>query len=131
MLLKFVKGFCGLIDTAEAASAVSLKPRNPLPWSHWNRGRGFRGLIETAEADNFKRLSWISWQFWRHIWNGFSPWIRALRGIVWWKNRGSKILWHCPFKHKLYITNKFYTFLLIHFILTNNMFILVKNYIFS
>jgi hypothetical protein len=31
--------------------------------------------------------------------NGFSPWIRALGRIIWWKNRGAKISWHCPFKH--------------------------------
>jgi hypothetical protein len=25
-------------------------------------------------------------------------WIRDPGGIVWWKNRRSKISWHCPFK---------------------------------
>jgi hypothetical protein len=29
-----------------------------------------------------------------------SWWIRALGGIVWGKNRGLKISWHCPFKVK-------------------------------
>jgi hypothetical protein len=60
MLLKFFSGFRGLIETAEAASAVSLKLPKPLPQSHRNRESGFRGLIETAEADDFERLSRIS-----------------------------------------------------------------------
>jgi hypothetical protein len=84
------------IYNTESASAVSLKPPN-LPY--WNRGSGFHGLIETAEANNFKRLSRISRRFRSHMRNGYSPWIRALGGVDWWKkNRGSKISWHCPFK---------------------------------
>jgi hypothetical protein len=95
--------FRGLIATAEAASAakaafaVSLKPPNPLPRPYCNRGSGFCSLIETAEADNFKQLSRISWRFRSHMRNCFSPWIRDLGGVDWWKNRGSKISWHCPF----------------------------------
>jgi hypothetical protein len=38
MLLKFFKGFHGLIETTK-----------PLSRSHWNRGIGFCGLIETME----------------------------------------------------------------------------------
>jgi hypothetical protein len=34
------------------------------------------------------------------IQKGSSPWIRGLGDIVWWKNRGSKISWLCPFKRK-------------------------------
>jgi hypothetical protein len=80
---------------------VSLKPQKLLPWSHWNRRSLFRSLIETAEsenlgslfcsnietseADNFKQFSPIAQQIQSHIQNGFSPWIRALGGIVWWK----------------------------------------------
>jgi hypothetical protein len=30
----------------------------------------------------------------------FSPWIRGPWGIVWWKNRRSKISWHYPFPRK-------------------------------
>jgi hypothetical protein len=63
--------------------------------SHWNRGIRFRGLIETAGSELCKRLSRRKRS---HMQNGFRPWIRALGGIVWWKNRGSKISWHCPFK---------------------------------
>jgi hypothetical protein len=85
VLLKFFDGLRSLIETAEAASAVSLKPPNPLPWPHWNCGSGFCCLILTAEADNFKRLYWFSWRFWIHMRNGFSPWIRALGGVDWWK----------------------------------------------
>jgi hypothetical protein len=77
--------FCGLIETAESASTVSLRLLNPLPQSHWDRQihfrglietaesasavsfkpqSGFPGLIETAEANNFKRLSRICQTFW-------------------------------------------------------------------
>jgi hypothetical protein len=31
------------------------------------------------------------------IQKGFRPWIRGPGSIVWWKNRRSKISWHCPF----------------------------------
>jgi hypothetical protein len=34
MMLKFLKGFNGLIETMEATSTVTLKLRNPLPQSH-------------------------------------------------------------------------------------------------
>jgi hypothetical protein len=95
-LLKFVSGFHGLIwnresrfrsliETAESASAVSLRPPNQLP-------------RKTVEAYHFKRFSRISRRNRSHIRNGFSPWIRALGGIVWWKKRWAKILWHFPFK---------------------------------
>jgi hypothetical protein len=50
MFLKFFKGVRFLIETAEATSAVSLKPPKPIPWSYLNRGTHFRSLIETAEA---------------------------------------------------------------------------------
>jgi hypothetical protein len=61
----FLKGFRGLIETLEAASAVSMKPPNLLPWSqlkpinplpqfHLNCRIRFRGLTQTVEADHFK-----------------------------------------------------------------------------
>jgi hypothetical protein len=87
-----------LNETAESASAVSLKPPNPLPQSHWNHRIRFRGLIETAEADYFKGKSRISRQIRSHMRNGFSPWFRALEWI-----QGSKISWHCPFKHQQHL----------------------------
>jgi hypothetical protein len=40
---------------------------------------------------------------WSHMQNGFSSWIRAPGGIVWWKNRESKISWHWPFKKALFL----------------------------
>jgi hypothetical protein len=79
--------FFGLIDTAESASAVSLKPPNLL--LHLRP-------IWTAEADHSKWTTRISRRIWSHMRNGFSPWIRALGFDE--KNRGSKISWHCPFK---------------------------------
>jgi hypothetical protein len=100
-------------------SAVSLKPPKPLPRSHWNRRSRFRGLIDTKESTSAVSLKprkqlpqshlgrWrrqfqtiISWRFQSRMWNGFSPWIRALGGLIDEKNRGSKISWHCPFKLK-------------------------------
>jgi hypothetical protein len=92
MLLKFFQGFCGLIETAEAAFMVSLKSAKLVPRSHWNRGSGFRGLIETAESDNFKQLSRISQQFWSHMRNGFSPWIRAPGGWLMKKLRVENLM---------------------------------------
>jgi hypothetical protein len=67
-------------------SAVSLKPLKPLPRFHWNHGSGLCGLIDTAEADNLKQFSRISRRFPSHMQNGFTPWIRALGGVDWWKN---------------------------------------------
>jgi hypothetical protein len=45
-----------------------------IPRSHWERGIRI-----------FKRLSLITRQIRRQMRNGFSPWIRALGGIVKWK----------------------------------------------
>jgi hypothetical protein len=60
MLLKFfTQGFHGLIETAEVASAVSLKSRKLLPWSHWNCWIQFCSLNETVEASHFKQISRI------------------------------------------------------------------------
>jgi hypothetical protein len=52
--IRFHKGFRrfrSLIETAESASAVSLRPLNQLPLSHWDRRIRFRGLIEAAEPE--------------------------------------------------------------------------------
>jgi hypothetical protein len=113
--------FRGLVVTAESDPSVSLKSRAPIPrfqwhrWilfrglmehgicyknvhsgSRWNCGNRSRGLLETTESELCKRLSLISRR------NRFSPWIRALGRIVWWKkNRGLKISWHCPFKYAI------------------------------
>jgi hypothetical protein len=60
----------------------------PSPWfqrCQWHRGN-------RLEYNRFSR------RIRSHLRNGFRPWIRALGGIVWWENRGSKISWHCPFK---------------------------------
>jgi hypothetical protein len=43
------------------------------------------------------RKSIISRLIRSRIQKGFSSWIRGPGGIVRWKNRGSKISWHCPF----------------------------------
>jgi hypothetical protein len=49
-VVTFFYGFCGLIETEEAASTVSLKPHTPLMGSHWSCQSRFDSLIETAEA---------------------------------------------------------------------------------
>jgi hypothetical protein len=77
-----IENFC-----LSSVSAVSLRPRDWFPWSHWNRRIRFRGLIETAETDSelCKRLSQFSQRKRSHMQKGFKPWIKALGGIVWWK----------------------------------------------
>jgi hypothetical protein len=59
--------------------------------------------------------------------NGFSPWVRALGGVDWWKNRRSKISWQCPFKITVCI---FIHFLKtgIHFLCSNHITILYWPY---
>jgi hypothetical protein len=53
-------------------------------WHRWNR---------------FSRLSKrLSRRIRIHMRNGFSPWVRALGGVDWWKNQRSKISCYCPFK---------------------------------
>jgi hypothetical protein len=98
-----VKRSRGFNNTAESASVVSVRLWNLLQKcscrilrSHWDLG---------------KRLSWISRRILSHMRNSFSPWIRALGKIVWWKkNRGSKISWHCPFKkHSSIHTRNFFS----------------------
>jgi hypothetical protein len=73
-----------------------MTPLNPLPLSHWDYGIfnknvkvNSRGVIDTADLKLFKRLSRFSRRIRSHMWNGFSPWIRALGGIVWWKKTES------------------------------------------
>jgi hypothetical protein len=117
----------GFNDTAESASefslrllnlfqkcksdpAVSLKMQKPIPQSHWNRRNQSHGLIETVESELCKRLSPLSRQIQSNMRNGFSPWIRALEGTVWWKNRGLKISWHCPFNFSFRLTNNFLSY---------------------
>jgi hypothetical protein len=97
-----------LNKTAGSDPAVSMTPLNPLPRSDRDYRIFYKSVqvrshcvIETAESELCKRLSRLSQQICSHMRNGFSPWIRALWGIVWWKNRGSKISWLCPFKKKV------------------------------
>jgi hypothetical protein len=107
-----LKGFRSLIETGEAASAFSLKPPKPLSGSHWNRGIRFRGLIETAEVASAVSLRQLK----PTISNDYLEFLSNFEAICetalaresgplvdLWKNRGSKISWHCPFKHIIYI----------------------------
>jgi hypothetical protein len=78
-----------LIEITRTDPAISLKPWKPR--SDWDHG------IWT-----FNRLSNLSWRIRSHMQNGFSPWIRALGGIVQWKkNRGRKISWQCSFNKRI------------------------------
>jgi hypothetical protein len=63
-----------------------------------------RGVIDTAESKLFKRLSRFSQQIRRHMRNGFSPWIRALGGIVWWKKSEGENLVTLSFLEQLHLT---------------------------
>jgi hypothetical protein len=68
----FLKGF----PRYHKISAVSLRPRDPIPWSHWDRGNRFPGLIETAETDSavslrprkpIPRSHWDRWIWFRGL----------------------------------------------------------------
>jgi hypothetical protein len=96
----------GVIETMESFTkmfmsdpTVSLRSWKPISRSHWNRGNQSRGLIETAETNPVvsaesvlcKWLSRITRRIRSHMQNCFSPWIRALGDIVWWKKtKGQK-----------------------------------------
>jgi hypothetical protein len=58
-------------------------------WCNWHRMH-----------DCCVRKSITSRRIRSRIQKGCSPWIRGPVGIVWWKNRGPKISWHCPFNRK-------------------------------
>jgi hypothetical protein len=95
----FLNGFRRVIETAEAASAVSLKPPKRLPWSHWNRQSCFGGLIETAELRPLKQA--ISNDYLEFLVDFEAICEMAIAresgGVDWCKNWGTKISWHCPF----------------------------------
>jgi hypothetical protein len=88
-------GSRGFNDTAESASAVSLRLRNfflqkcpsRIPQSHREGGiRTLQTIISTISANTkpyAKRLQRVN---------------QSPRGIVWWKNRRPKISRHCHFK---------------------------------
>jgi hypothetical protein len=72
-----------LIETAEAASVLTLRLLNPLPQSHWNHWIRFRSLIETAEVKFFRYRFMLKTIFLLNLlpqshWN---PWIR-FRGFI-------------------------------------------------
>jgi hypothetical protein len=67
--------FRGPYETAEAALAGYMRQRKQLPWSLLDSGsHTFPTIISIFSANS------------KPIRNGFSPWSRALGGIVWWKN---------------------------------------------
>jgi hypothetical protein len=74
-------GSNGLIETAGSDPVVSLTLWDPIPWSHIYRRIQWGGLIATAESELYKWLSRFSRRTRSHLWNGFSPWIRALGGM--------------------------------------------------
>jgi hypothetical protein len=80
----------GLIETTETDPAVSLRPQKPIPRSHWNRGSQSCSLIASAGIRTLQTIISNVSAIRSQMWNGFSPWISALGGIVWWKNEGRK-----------------------------------------
>jgi hypothetical protein len=89
--------FSGPIETTESLTAVtdpmvSLKPQEPIPWSHWNCRNRSRSLIETVESELCKLLSQISLRLRSHLRNSVSPWIRALEGLFDEKNEGKNLM---------------------------------------
>jgi hypothetical protein len=107
----FLEDFCSLIETAESDSTVSMRHRDGFPWflmkqldqflwSQWDSWIWSWGFNDTAESVSAvlwrlrnlfsKILSRLSRQIPSHMQNGFSPWIRGIEGIVWWKTEGRK-----------------------------------------
>jgi hypothetical protein len=111
---RFPECSSGVMDTAGSDPAFSLTPRDLILHYHWHHGIGscgvndtgwillplshwdYRifyknvqvrslGIIDTAEFELFERLSRFSRLIRSHMRNGFSLWMRALGGIVWWK----------------------------------------------
>jgi hypothetical protein len=97
MLLKFFKGFRGLIETAEAASEVTLKSRKPVPRPQWNRRIRIRGLIETAEATIPNEYLEFLGEFEGICETALVRQSGPLGALIDEKQR-SKISWHCPFR---------------------------------
>jgi hypothetical protein len=64
--------------------AMSMIPHAPCMRCQWHRM-----LLKKIRISSRIRI---------YIRKGFSPLIRGLGRMFWWKNRGSKISWHCPFK---------------------------------
>jgi hypothetical protein len=70
--------FCGLIETAEAASTVLLRPlKQSMSNKYLEFLCDFEAICEMVLAVNQNTLGWVHW---------------------WKKNWGSKISWHCQFK---------------------------------
>jgi hypothetical protein len=63
--ITFHVGSHGLNKTTESVSAVSMRPRDWFPRSHWDLGIGSRGLNDTAEiwwhcGNPYKNEFWFS-----------------------------------------------------------------------
>jgi hypothetical protein len=86
-------------------------------WSHWNRRSRFHGLIEAGKAGSTVSLKPQKWlprplPLKQTISNNYLEFLSDFeaicetalahesgpQGVDWWKNWGSKISWHCPFK---------------------------------
>jgi hypothetical protein len=76
-----------LIETMGTDPGVSQKPQKPIP-RYPNFANDYLECLGNSEAICETALSRES-----------GPW-----GIVWWKNRGSKNSYHCPFKWGMLLT---------------------------
>jgi hypothetical protein len=86
---------CGVNETASTMHVVSITLHAPCMRCQWYRMHRASGINDTACI--LKNL--ISSRIRIYIRKGFSPLIRSPGRMFWWKNRGSKIWWHCPFNN--------------------------------
>jgi hypothetical protein len=89
------------ITVISEVSMTPLKSFQRCQWHHWNRFSGVNDTTKIVSAVSMTPLKFEYNRFSRrirnHMRNGFRPWIRNIYGVDWWKNRESKISWHCPF----------------------------------
>jgi hypothetical protein len=81
-----------------------LQQKSRLLRSHWDRGNQF-----------WRFPNRISRRIRSHMRNVFSPWIRWVDR---WKNRGSKISWHCPFNNHIQTSKRFNKFIFTYWALS-------------
>jgi hypothetical protein len=75
--------------------------------TRWNRFSVVNDPAEIVSAGSMTPPNRFFRRILGHMQNCFNPWIRALGGIDWWKNRGSKISCNCPFKEQITLISCF------------------------
>jgi hypothetical protein len=108
---------CDVNDTACTMHGVPMTPHAPCMWCQWQCMHHACSIKDTACTKKmfaqlrkvkiicktktmtphaFKKI-WICSQIRTYIQKGFCSLIRGQGRMFWWKNRGLKISWHCPF----------------------------------